>query len=126
MGISRFFVTQDPGPQLGKGDFEFYYSGTLQINDDLKIPAKVKATDVYIDKLDVWLREAPTGRSVLVNFYKNGVFQGQVAVLAGARNGTLFIGRTLVSAGDELTCTIVQVGSGDYGVTMSAYARVTR
>jgi hypothetical protein len=129
MGITRFKLNEDPSPVIGKADFEWFYSGTLQIDDDNKIPVKTKIIDVYINRLDVILYSASTGDvtggRVLVSFYKNGVLLGQVAVAPGALDGSLVIAKTLVTAGDKMTVEIDQVGNGAYGVTMSAYARVT-
>jgi hypothetical protein len=125
MSVTRFRYFEDPAPVIGKADFEWFYSGTLQINDDNKIPVKTKAIDVYINKLDVVLQSAPTGASVIVKFYKNGVLIDQVAVTSGNLTGTTAIARTLVTAGDKMTATITQIGSGNYGVTASMYARVT-
>jgi hypothetical protein len=129
MGITRFKLNEDPSPVIGKADFEWFYSGTLQTGDDNKIPVKTKIIDVYINRLDVILYSAATGDvtggRVLVSFYKNGVLLGQVVVAASATSGTLVIAKTLVTAGDLMTVEIDQVGNGAYGVTMSAYARVT-
>jgi hypothetical protein len=129
MAITRFNLTQDPNPQLGKGDYEFFYSGTIQVGDDLKIPAKTKRQDCYIDQLAAMVQVANTGRDILVDFYKNGSLLGTVTCTAGASSKTLFttnLGSTLVSAGDVMTVVIRQNGSGVMGVTLSAWARVSR
>lgn len=129
MAVTRFKLNEDPSPVIGKADFEFFYSGTLQINTDYLIPVKAKIIDVYINRLDVYLQSAATGDitngRVIAAFYKNGVLINQVIVSVGATYATLSITKTLVSAGDLMTLKILQVGTVLYGVTLSAFARVT-
>lgn len=125
MGITRFKNTEDPSTPIGKADFEWFYSGTLQVGDDIRIPVKTKIIDVYINRLDVVVQSAPTGASLIIKFYKNGILLDQVAVTTGNTTGTTSIARTLVTAGDKMTATITQVGTVNYGITASMYARVT-
>lgn len=130
MSVTRFKQWEDPSPVIGKADFEWFYSGTLQTNDDNKIPVKSKSIDVYINKLEVLLYTAAsdidlTNGAVVIKFYKNGVLLGQVRIIGGAKQASTTIAKTLVSAGDLMTASIARVGAGAYGVTMSAYARVT-
>ncbi len=130
MGITRFNQWEDPSPVIGKADFEWFYSGTLQINDDNKIPAKSKSIDVYINKLEVLLYTAAvdsdvTNGAVVVKFYKNAVLIDQVRVVGGAVQASTTIARTLVTAGDRMTVAITRVGTTSYGITASMYARVT-
>jgi hypothetical protein len=130
MGITRFNQWEDPSPVIGKADFEWFYSGTLQINDDNKIPVKSKSIDVYINKLEVLLYSAAvdsdvTNGAVVVKFYKNAVLIDQVRVVGGAVQASTTIARTLVTAGDRMTASITRVGTTNYGITASMYARVT-
>lgn len=125
MGISRFKLNEDPSPVLGKTDFIFWYDGSLSIYENNRIPAQSKNYDLYINQLEGEMREAPSGQAVLFTIYKNGVSLGQVSIAAGATSGSTTISRTLVSAGDVLTMTIDQVGSGRPGVSLTGYARVT-
>jgi hypothetical protein len=129
MAITRFYLTQDPNPQLGKGDYEFFYSGNVQTGDDKKIPAKTKRQDVYVDQLAAMVQTANTGRDILVDFYANGVLLGTVTLTAGQPDKTLFttnIGSTLITAGTVCTIIIRQNGLGIVGVTLSAWMRVSR
>ncbi len=130
MGISRFKQWEDASPVIGKADFEWFYSGTLQTGDDNKIPKKSKSIDVYINKLEVLLYTAATDTdvtngAVVVKFYKNGVLLDQVRVLSAATQASTTIARTLVQAGDIMTASITRVGATAYGITASMYARVT-
>lgn len=130
MGVSRFRQFENSSPQIGKADFEWFYSGTLQTGDDNKIPVKSKSIDVYINKLEVLLYTAATdpdvtNGAVVVKFYKNGEVIDQVRVLGGATQASTTIVKTLITAGDLMTAAITRVGVGLYGVTASMYARVT-
>src|SRR5262252_7350316 len=110
MGVTRFRYFEDPAPFIGKSDFEWFYSGTLQKNDDNKIPVKTKAIDVYINKLEVILYSAAQGDvtngRVIVNFFKNAVLIDTVIITPGGLTGATNIAKTLVTAGDKMTCTI--------------------
>lgn len=130
MGVTRFKQSEDPTPPIGKADFEWFYSGTLQAGDDNKIPVKSKSIDVYINKLEVLLYTAAqdpdvTNGAVVVQFFKNGVSLGSVRVVGGATQASTSISKTLVSAGDLMTAKITRVGTTFYGITASMYARVT-
>lgn len=128
MGITRFKRTEDPTPQLGKGDYEFYYSGTVQTGDDLRIPAKSKRQDSYVDQLAGHIRGANTGQSVILKFYKGVTLLGQVAITVSSAD-TLFttpITRQLIEAGSMMIMTITQVGTVALGITVSGYVRVCR
>jgi hypothetical protein len=130
MAITRFKLNEDPSPVIGKADFEWFYSGTLQVGDDNKIPVKSKSIDVFINKLEVLLYTAAadsdvTNGAVVIKFYKNGVLLDQVRVVGGAAQASTVIGRTLVTAGDLMTVSIARVGTTNYGITASMYARVT-
>ncbi len=130
MSVTRFKQWEDPRDSIGKSDFEWFYSGTLQVGDDNKIPVKSKSIDVYINKLEVLLYTAAadsdvTNGAVIVKFYKNGVLIDQVRVVGGATQASTNIALTLVSAGDIMTAAITRVGTTAYGITASMYARVT-
>jgi len=129
MAVTRFRYFEDPSPVIGKADFEWFYSGTLQKNDDNKIPVKTKIIDVYINRLDVVLYSAPQGDvtngRVVVNFYKNGSLIDTVIIAPGGLTGTTTIAKTLVTAGDKMTATITSVGTTTLAITASMYARVT-
>jgi len=128
MGVSRFKQGESPSSPLGKADFEWFYSGSLQEGDDLKIPPKTKIIDVYINRLDCVLKVAPEGGAsdgkVIVGFYKNSALIDTVEIDPGDTEGTTSIPLTLVTAGDLMEVAIEQVGLTFEGVTLSAYARV--
>jgi hypothetical protein len=124
MAVTRYFRGVDSGATIGRPDFEWFYSGTLQTGDDNKIPVKTKAIGVVVNVLEVVLYSAPAGADVLVNFYRNGSLLGTVTVAAGTLTGSTPIANTAVTPGDKMTVTIAQVGSLNYGITMAAYARV--
>lgn len=126
MGIYRFSYPEGPSGVLGKSDYEAFYSGTLQQGDDLKIPVKTKAIDVYVNKLDVVLQSAQSGVTVDYKCYKNGSLLGTVSVTSGTTTGTTTISKTLITAGDKITWTITWTGEPTaLGMTASMYARVT-
>jgi len=122
--ISSFLGLEPGADVLSKSDFFWFYDGTLQAHDDLRIPRQSKNVDVYIDKLEVLLQKPSTGRSVIIEFFKNGVSIGTVTVAAGSYGASTIIAKTLITAGDIMTVTINQVGSGYFGASASMYARV--
>lgn len=106
-------------------DFIFFYSGTLQTGDDNKIPILSKSRNVFITKLEAHLHSAPTGQAVIIKFFKSStVLLGTVTITAGTTYGYTNIPRMFISAGEKVTVTITQVGSVQYGITMTAFARV--
>lgn len=109
------------GKQLD--DFVWFYSGTLQTGDDNKIPVLTRSVNIFINKLDVNLQSAPTGQAVVVKFYKDTTLIGTVTVSAGSLVGSTNIAKTFVSAGNKMTIQITQVGSVQYGITLTAFAR---
>ncbi len=129
MGVSRFKRTEDPTPQLGKGDFEFFYSGTAQVGDDDRIPAKSKRQDCYVDQLAGLVKRQNTGQDMLLDFYAGVTLLGTVTITASAGDKVEFtstITRTLITAGTVCYMVIRQVGLGTVGVTVSGWMRVCR
>ena len=122
--ISSYMGLEPGADVLSKSDFFWFYDGTLQAHDDLRIPRQSKNVDLYIDKLEVLLQKPSTGRAVIIEFFKNGVSLGTVTVAAGSYGASTTIAKTLISAGDIMTATINQVGVGYFGASASMYARV--
>lgn len=116
----------EPGVAGGKADFKFVFIGPLEVGQDALIPAETKRQAVRVSRLDAALNgEAPTGRDILVNMYKNGVSIGQVTIAAGATSGTLLLDSEVAFAAmDIATAAILQVGLGVRGGTLTLYGRI--
>lgn len=63
--------------------FEASYSGTLQQNDDLRIPARTKSVPVPVSKIIIDIQVAQTGVDVDFECYKDGALIGTATLPAG-------------------------------------------
>lgn len=117
---------REPGTAGSKTDFKFVFIGPLEVGQDGLIPADVKRHRVTVEKLEAYLNsDTPTGQSILVSMYKNGVSIGQVEIAVGETYGELELAAGVTfEEGDIGTATIDQTGNGVRGGTLTFYGRI--
>jgi len=106
-------------------EFTFWYSGTLQTGDDLKIPVATKRANTDVDILEVELQQAPTGQAAIFEFFDGVTSLGTVSVAANTLSGNTPIALHTVLAGSRVKMTITQIGSIQFGQTATGYVRKT-
>lgn len=108
----------------GKSDYRFWFSGTLRIDRDNEIPGLSFEDDVVVDRLEAFLRKAPTGSSAFVEFFFGATSLGIVEIIEGSLEGFAQIDPVVLIPGDVIvTMKINQVGSGVKGETLTGYVR---
>ena len=114
------------GAVVPLGDFVYVFTGPINISQNTFIPVLTRRDSSSANRLDVYLRSAPTGSSATFTAKKDGSSFGVVTVPAGGLSGsTVLSPEVTLEAGSLITWEITSIGSISPGTTATMIVRTS-
>ena len=103
----------------GKTKIPWNVFGRLRVLSEANTSDYDLDEDLTLRKVRARVKVAPTGSSIIVGLYKNGVSIGTVTIAAGAKRGVNDSLTTTFVDSDRISCSVDQVGSGTRGENLT-------